>query len=201
MEVILVDGSSTDGTVDVARRFGAKVLASRPHRARQMNAGALAARGDVLLFLHADTRLPEGYGEHVRRVLSQPGVVAGAFRFRLDAPLRSLRVIERLTHWRSRRLQMPYGDQAIFVSARQFHRVGGFPDMPIMDDFEFIRRLRRRGRIAIAPVPAVTSARRWLTLGPWRTSLLNQAIVAAYFFGVPLSTIARWYRRGSIVPW
>jgi len=195
VEVIVVDGGSADGTAEVARSCGAEVLAASRGKASQMNAGAEAASGDVLLFLHADTRLPKGYAPHIRRALEQPGAVAGAFQFSVDGPSRSLRLIERLVNWRSRRMQMPYGDQGIFVRADLFRELGGYPDMPIMEDFELMRRLKRRGRIAIAPAPALTSGRRWLTLGVFRTTLINQLMIAAYLVGIPPARLARWYYR------
>ena len=193
VERLVVDGGSTDGTLKLARERGARVLEPGLGRARQMNAGARIAGGQILLFLHADTRLPEGFDERVRDVMTQPGVTAGAFKLRIDGASRSLRIIERAANWRSRRLQLPYGDQAIFVEKNLFHQIGGFPEIPIMEDFELICRLRKRGRIVIAPDPITTSARRWKQLGTWQTTLLNQAIILAYYLGVAPSRIARWY--------
>lgn len=194
-EFIVVDGGSQDQTVEVARRAGWKVLFSPPGRARQMNTGAAAASGEILLFLHADTRLPQGFDTHARSILSRPGVVAGAFQLQIAAAKFGLRVIEKLANWRARRLQMPYGDQAIFLRANRFRAVGGFPDMPIMEDFELVRRLRKQGRVEIAPVPAATSGRRWEELGPWRTAFINQVCILAYYLGVKPSRIARWYYK------
>ncbi len=192
-EVIVVDGGSADDTVAVAESFGAKVLLTQAGRARQMNAGATEASGDVLLFLHADTRLPEDFDAHIRDALSEPGAIAGAFRLELDGTQRGLRFIEMMANWRSRRLQMPYGDQAIFIRTEVFHRFGGFPQMPLMEDFEMMRRLRKHGRIVIAPVPVVSSARRWLKLGIFRTTLINQIVIAAYLAGAKPERIVRWY--------
>jgi hypothetical protein len=194
-EIIVADGGSTDGTPAVARNAGAAVLDTPPGKARQMNAGAEAASGDILLFLHADTRLPDDYARHVREALAGPEVVAGAFAFRADAPLRRLRAIEWLANFRSRRLHMPYGDQGIFLRAATFRELGGFPDQPIMEDFELVRRLKRRGRIVHVPLPAATSARRWLHLGVLRTTVTNQLAIAAYLCGVSPHRIARWYQR------
>jgi len=195
VERIVADGGSRDRTVEVSRSCGATVIHSPKGRARQMNAGAQAAAGEVLLFLHADTCLPSGFASTVRHTLALPGIVAGAFEFRLDAPSPGLRLIERTTNWRSRRLQMPYGDQAIFVPAALFHEIGGFPDIPIMEDFEFIRRIKRKGRIHIVRQPAITSARRWHALGLWKTTLINQLIIIAYYLGIPPARIHRWAHR------
>ncbi len=194
-EFILVDGGSHDKTAQLALDHGAKILTSPTGRAKQMNIGAAAATGDVLLFLHADTRLPEGFCDYIRQIMAQSGTVAGAFQLSIDAPHPALRFIERMANWRSRRLQIPYGDQALFLKADMFREMGGFADMPIMEDFELVLRLRKRGRIAIAPASVATSARRWTSIGIWRTTLINQASIVAYYSGVAPSRIARWYYR------
>ena len=194
-ETIVVDGGSRDRTVQIARSLGARVILSSPGRSRQMNLGAREAYGGLLLFLHADTRLPAGFADSVSEVLSRPGTVAGAFLFRLNARSPSLSFIQRVANWRSRRFQLPYGDQAIFIPKVIFEEMGGYPEMPIMEDYEFIRRLKRKGRIYTAPLPAVTSARRWIEVGVWKTTLLNWVIVIAYSLGVSPATLARWYRQ------
>lgn len=196
VETVVVDGGSTDGTPEIAERAGCQLLRSLPGRALQMNAGAQAATGSILVFLHADTRLPGRFDEDVRRALDRPRVAAGAFRLRIDGPQRALRLIEWGVNVRSRYLQMPYGDQALFLKAETFRSIGGFPELPIMDDFELVRRLRRFGRIAILPFPVTTSARRWLALGPWRTTWINQKVIAGYRLGVPAERLAQWYRAG-----
>lgn len=195
LEIIVVDGGSEDATVELARRCGVHVLLGTRGRAKQMNMGAAVAKGEAYLFLHADTRLPVGFDGYVRGFLLKPEVVAGAFRLRIDSRSRGLRFIERMANWRSRVLQMPYGDQAIFLRAETFREVGGFPDMPLMEDFEFIKRLQGRGKIVTAPVSVLTSARRWQKLGVLRTTLVNQAILFGYRLGVPPTTLARWYHR------
>jgi hypothetical protein len=194
-ERIVVDGGSRDGTPDRARACGAKVIASTPMRSVQMNAGARVAEGGILLFLHADTKLPRGFEHHIREVLDRPETVAGAFRLGIDGPFPGLRMIERLANLRSA-WGMPYGDQAIFISAERFRATGGFPEIPIMEDFAFMRRLRREGRIGIAPVEVATSARRYDELGLWRTTGINQIMVLAYLMGVSPDRLARWYRTG-----
>ncbi len=194
-EVIVVDGRSTDRTCEIARAHGATVVASPPGRGQQLATGVSIATGDTLLFLHADTSLPAGYDDHVFRTLNYPDVCAGAFRLLIDGEGRAFRLIETMVNLRSHVRQMPYGDQAIFVRAGVLDEIGGFPDLPIMEDYALIRRLRRLGRIGIAPATVVTSARRWIKRGVWRTALLNQTCIAVYRLGVPAARIARWRER------
>ncbi|KAB8319840.1 glycosyltransferase [Tolypothrix campylonemoides VB511288] len=195
VEVIVVDGGSNDGTAEIAESLGVNLIFAPRGRATQMNAGALAASGNILLFLHADTRLPAEFDIMVRTALQQPGVVAGAFAVRIGAQLWSLRLVEWGVNWRSRFLQMPYGDQAIFLNKEIFYRIGKFPEIPIMEDFELIRRLRRTGQITIINVPVLTSARRWLKKGVFKTTLTNQIIILAYLLGVSPKRIISWFRR------
>jgi rSAM/selenodomain-associated transferase 2 len=193
IECIVVDGGSQDKTTEVAQASGAQVLHSPPGRARQMNAGAKAAQGEFLVFLHADTRLPVGFADHVRRILTTPGVAAGAFEMKIDGSFPGLRIIERVANWRSRYLKTPYGDQVIFLRKKTFIQSGCFPELPIMEDFELIRRVRRQGRIAMAPAAALTSPRRWQRVGPWRVTLINQVVILGFFLGVDPVRLARWY--------
>ena len=195
VEVIVVDGGSKDDTIERAKSLGIKVILSSTGRACQMNAGALVASGDILLFLHADTLLPSGFDVMVRNSLQQPGTVAGAFSLRIDAPHWSLRLVEWGVNWRSHFLQMPYGDQAIFLTKQIFYQKGKFHEIPIMEDFELMRRLRRIGHIALIRVPVLTSPRRWLKQGIFKTTLINQIIIIAYLLGVSPQQIVRWYRR------
>jgi uncharacterized protein len=195
VETIVVDGGSRDATADLAETMGAKVLRREPSRAAQMNAGAAAASGDIFIFLHADTRLPQKFHQAVWQSTQQKGFTAGAFSLRIDSAARGLRIIQRVANWRSRVLGMPYGDQAIFLPRRLFFDLGGYRDMPIMEDFDFVRRLRRLGKLVILPECVRTSARRWLTLGLIRTWLTNQLIIAGYFLGISPQHLATWYRR------
>jgi len=194
IEAIVVDGGSGDETIAIAESFGVSVLRTPPGRAGQMNAGAKVATGEILLFLHGDTGLPEGFSGWVRQLLADPQVVAGAFELNVAAPMPGVRAIEAGVKWRSHYCQLPYGDQAIFLRTRTFWDLGGFPDLPIMEDFVLVRQLRKRGRIAIAPLAVVTSGRRWQKLGLLRTTLINQIVILGYFLGVPPTTLADWYR-------
>jgi rSAM/selenodomain-associated transferase 2 len=193
IEVIVVDGGSIDNTVDISLSLGVKFILSDTGRANQMNTGASIASGDILLFLHGDTRLPNSFDVMVKEVLQKPGVIAGAFSLQIDAPQWSLRLIESAVNLRSRFLQMPYGDQAIFLSREIFHEIGNFPPLPIMEDFEIMRRLKRKGTIAIIDVPVVTSGRRWIKKGVVKTTLMNQIAIIAYLIGIPSRLIGEWY--------
>ena len=195
IERIVADGGSRDLTVEIARDMGARTLTAAKGRAAQMNAGAREAKGEILMFLHADTRLPAGFDRLAADALGKTGVAAGAFEFRLDSTSPGLRFIEAVANWRSRRLQLTYGDQGIFLNASVFRAIGGYPEIPIMEDVELIRKLRKRGRIETLAVPAVTSARRWRELGIWKTTLLNEAVLTAYYLGVSPSRIYRFSRR------
>ena len=193
IEVIVCDGGSADGTRDLALAAGARVCSSARGRARQMNFGAALACGEILLFLHADTQLPSGFADDVRRALAPEGVAAGAFELGIEGADWRLRAVERLANLRASRLQMPYGDQALFLTARTFRESGGFPEIALMEDFEYARRLRRRGRIVIVPRAVRTSARRWRKRGVLRQTLLNQAIIAARLLGASPERLAGWY--------
>lgn len=195
LEVIVVDGGSRDHTAGLAGSHGAKVIRTDPGKALQMNAGAAAAMGDILVFLHADTLLPADFNHHIVSALNQNGVVAGAFRLTIDSGLALIRMIEAVVYLRSRYLQLPYGDQALFMRKALFEEIGGFPQVPIMEDFILIRRLKRRGKIVIVPEPVKTSPRRWLHFGIFRTWLVNQLIVMAYYLGISPARLSRWYRR------
>jgi rSAM/selenodomain-associated transferase 2/rSAM/selenodomain-associated transferase 1 len=193
-EVVIADGGSTDGTVELATQLECRVVSANRGRGKQMNAGAALSRGDTLLFLHADTRLPTHFREEIRSTL-EAGAVAGAFRFQVDLPGWGMRCVEWGTHLRARCLQRPYGDQGFFLRAADFFEVGGYRNWPLMEDFELCSRLRKRGRIRIAPSAAVTSGRRWKRLGAFRNTAINQCCIALYRLGVSVERIAQFYAK------
>ncbi|MEW6666315.1 MAG: TIGR04283 family arsenosugar biosynthesis glycosyltransferase [Thermodesulfobacteriota bacterium] len=193
-EIIVVDAGSRDGTVESAAAAGARTVEARSGRAAQQNAGAEIARGKVLLFLHADTRLPDGYVSHVFETLMDRRVVLGAFGFRTDLATPLMRLVEIATWLRSRYLHLPYGDQALFLRRAAFMNAGGFPEVPIAEDLLLVRRLSSCGRVAIAPAQITTSARRWEERGILRTSLMNQVVVVGLLLGISQRTLARLYR-------
>lgn len=197
LEIVVADGGSTDNTCKLAAGFGACVISGKPGRARQMNAGAAKAAGTLLLFLHADTILPQGWSRVVIETLQRPGVVAGAFGFGVAGDFRGKRILEWAANWRSRWRQMPYGDQALFLRRDVFEEEGGFADLPIMEDYEFVRRLRGQGRILTVKERARTSARRWLRLGVIQTTLRNRLMIVAYHLGVRPHKLVKIYRRGA----
>ncbi|MDX2244430.1 MAG: TIGR04283 family arsenosugar biosynthesis glycosyltransferase [Leptolyngbyaceae cyanobacterium bins.302] len=195
LEVIVVDGGSRDDSIAIAKQFGAVVIQTAPGRAQQMNAGATIAQGKFLLFLHGDTLLPANFAQYVEHTLNQPGVVAGAFDLNINGAQKGLRWVEWGVRWRSRFCQLPYGDQAIFLTAQTFHALGGFPDLPIMEDFVLVQQLKRLGKIAIVPAVVHTSNRRWQRLGVVKTTTINQIVILGYYLGISPKRLAAWYRR------
>ncbi|MBI9090508.1 MAG: TIGR04283 family arsenosugar biosynthesis glycosyltransferase [Desulfobacterium sp.] len=194
VETIVVDGGSQDQTRDIAARAGARVVVVSGGRAAQQNAGAALARGRWLLFLHGDTLLPKGYEKMIHRAMASPATVAGAFRFKTDDARTGMRLIQWTTNLRSCLLQWPYGDQGLFMEKRVFDAVGGFASLAIMEDFELVGRLRRRGKVVTLPHAVITSARRWQQVGRVRTTLINQMMIVGFLLGVPIRRLVRLYR-------
>ncbi|MEJ2695408.1 MAG: TIGR04283 family arsenosugar biosynthesis glycosyltransferase [Candidatus Sulfobium sp.] len=197
-EIIVVDGGSRDQTVSEAEGFG-DVLTVQSERGRglQLNAGAAAARGDVLLFLHVDTVLEEGWSVEVLSAFEEEGVVGGAFTFMIDSPGLHYRITEQWVKLRCTFFALPYGDQGIFVKRDFFEKIEGFRDIPIMEDVDLVERMKKFGRISIKEKKAYTHARKWMREGWFRTSVRNQSIMAMYRLGVHPRRLARIYYRGT----
>lgn len=190
VELLVVDGGHDEG-LERAVTGGARLLRAPAGRARQMNAGAALARGDWLLFLHADSILPDGWLHSFRECTANAD--AGWFRFALDDPAWQARVIEWGVRWRVHRLRLPYGDQGLFIRRDLFRALGGYRDLPLMEDVDFIRRVAPRARLIELPVTLTTSARRWRRDGWFRRSARNVALLTLYFLGIPPARLARWY--------
>lgn len=193
-EVIVADGGSEDDSAAIAESAGFRVVHAERGRARQMNAGAALASGDVLLFLHADTRLPAQAGAAIARALADQRLCWGRFDVRISGHPFMLRIIGRLMNLRSRLTGIATGDQAMFVTRAAFDAVGGFPDQPLMEDIELSSRLLVRSRPACIASRATTSGRRWETRGVWRTILLMWRLRWDYWRGVPVRQLAEAYR-------
>lgn len=199
-QIIVVDGDPEGGTIDLVRDGDVLCLKSAPGRGRQMNAGAAVADGDILLFLHADTVLPVGALEKISQVMASGRCVGGAFDLAIDSERLFLRYIAFRARSRSRQNRIPYGDQAIFVDREYFERIGGFSEIPIMEDVDLMRRLKKnRQRIHIFRDRVLTSSRRWEAEGALYTTLRNQFLVLLYYLGVSPERLSRLYsvQRGS----
>lgn len=190
-ETLVADGGSTDTTAAVVQRHGARLITAPRGRARQMNAAATVARGESMLFLHADTLPPADFPQLIARTLS-PGIAGGAFRFALRESIPGGRWIETLTRLRGSLLSLPYGDQGLFLRRSLFEALGGFADWPLLEDVDLVQRLRRLGRLRITPATAPTSARRWQSGGVLRTFLRHQLILTGHRLGVPPAKLAEW---------
>lgn len=193
-EIVVVDGGSTDGSVALAEALGARVIAAPRGRGAQLRAGADAAQGDWLLFVHADTILEEGWREAASRFCAVPEnrAKAAAFRFALDDPSPQARRLERMVAWRVRKLGLPYGDQGLLIHRDFYRGLGGFEALPLMEDVDLVRRIGR-DRLAVLPVSARTSAARWRREGWLRRSARNLLCLSLYFAGVPPHMIKRIY--------
>ena len=196
VEIIVVDGSPDGESIKAISRRDVTLLTAPVGRARQMNAGAAVAKGDFLLFLHADTRLPQGALRRISETLSDDRYVAGAFDLRYNSDRPSIRFIARVACLRSRLTRIPYGDQAQFFRRSYFEKLCGFADIPLMEDVEIMFRIKERGdRIFILPEPVVTSARRQEKEGVVRCTLRNWSIITLYFLGMSPERLVRFYRN------
>lgn len=193
-EIIVVDGGSIDGTADLAHDLCDRVIVSKRNRAIQMNAGARAAHGDILWFLHVDTEVPRNCLEEIEHIMNDPKVAGGFFRIRLPRGW-VYRLTDSFAHYAGIMLQMRCGDHGLFCRRSAFLDIGGFPEVPVMEDVEFFRLLRQRGRVICSHERIVASPRRYETIGPTRLTLAYGLIAMLYIFGVPLPKLASIYKH------
>ena len=196
-EIIVVDGGSQDKTIKTAAALGAKVLTSPKGRAVQQNCGAKQANGDILLFLHADTLLPDAYVETIFEALLDKKTVMGAFQFKTSKNTPLMGWFETITNIRSKLFQRPYGDQGLFLRKETFDCVGGFPQTPLAEDLMLVRQLAKSGNITTVNAEVITSARRWETIGAWKTFFINQIVVMGFALGVSPDTLAGLYQKAD----
>jgi rSAM/selenodomain-associated transferase 2 len=193
-EVIVADGGSSDGTADLTTGFCDQLVESTLSRAIQMNAGARAAHGEVFWFVHADAEVPQGCLDEITRILNDPHVAGGYFRIRLP-PGAVYRLTDSFAHYAGILLGMRCGDHGIFCRRAVFLDIGGFPEVPLMEDAEFFRLLRRRGRVTYSHKRILASSRRFESIGRTHLTLVYGFIATLYVFGVPLPKLASIYRR------
>ena len=193
-EIIVADGGSADRTIEIAESLkGVKVLRTARGRGLQMNAGALYATGETLLFLHADTILQKGWSRAIGQTLQDNSVVAGAFTFTIDSPEKKYRIVEQWVKLRCSLFKLPYGDQGIFVRRTVFKNVGGYKEIPLMEDVDLIERLKEQGEIVVLDTTAFTSARRWINKGLLCTAAMNQLAMLLYRLGISPHILAKIY--------
>ncbi len=192
-EIIIGDGQSEDDTVAIARRHEVTVVQSQRGRAVQMNAAAEEARGDLLLFLHADSHIDSQGYRKMTEAMSGNRTLGGAFSLQIDSPLPALKRISRWANRRSRYLKLVYGDQGIFVRTQVFQDLNGFPPLPICEDLEFYRRMYKKGPVVLLQEKAYTSPRRWLAEGVRFTSYRNYSIGFLFLIGFSPAILSRWY--------
>jgi rSAM/selenodomain-associated transferase 2 len=195
-EFIVVDGSPDGGTIKAVTRQGVQCVKSPQGRASQMNAGAATATGEILIFLHADTRLPRRALERIDDAMTRQALIGGAFDLRIDTERPMLKTIARIASLRSRLTRIPYGDQAIFIRRGYFNRMGGYPEIPLMEDVALMRSIKGAGgRIGFIPEPVITSARRWEQEGILFTTLRNWILLIAYTLGAAPDKLAKYYKE------
>jgi rSAM/selenodomain-associated transferase 2 len=196
-EVLVVDGGSRDGSPAVARLAGARILARPPGRGGQLRSGVAASRGPWLLLLHGDVRLPTDWATSVAAAIGRGDARAWAFQLAIAGRDPALRLVELGVMVRSRWRRLPYGDQGLLLSRTLYERAGGIAPLPLMEDLEFVQRLRRLAPIGLLPGAVQVSDRRWRRLGVWQTALANARLRRAWRRGEPLDRLARRYERGG----
>jgi rSAM/selenodomain-associated transferase 2 len=196
-EIVVVDGDPEGSTLQVIRGDKVKKIISPKGRGIQLHAGAMAASGGILIFLHADTLLPHNACVLIATLMvADHHCIGGAFELQIDSSRRVFRIIEKMVSWRSRVAKIPYGDQAIFMRSDYYHHLGGFKNIPIMEDVELMMRIRDgRGKIAILSEPVITSARRWESEGILRCTIRNWVLIILYALGVAPEKLSRYYGK------
>jgi len=192
-ELIVVDAGSHDSTIKIASRFTEKIILSERGRGNQMDRGAREAKGDVLLFLHADTKLPEDWKDQITDALKDDMIIGGGFRLKIDSRKICFRIMEKIINWRSKYLGLIYGDQAIFARRDAFFAVGGFMGLPLMEDVDFIKRLKSKGTVILLDADVSTSSRHWEKKGILITTLRNWIFLGLYCLGVSPEKLYKWY--------
>lgn len=195
IEIIVVDGDPEGKTMEIARRGGVKTAISNRGRGNQMNHGAILAVGNIFIFLHADTRLPSDALGLIDTAMQEESYMAGAFDLAIDSKKTIFRLIEKVASLRSRLTRIPYGDQAVFMRKAVFNELGGFRNIPIMEDVEIMQRIKKRGgKIRIIDRRVRTSARRWEKGGVVYTTLRNWLLITLYLLGVKPEKLVQFYR-------
>lgn len=194
-EIIVVDAGSCDATVSIAEKLGANVVKSEKGRGVQLDVGAQNATGDVFLFLHADTILPDGWMQAIKQVLTDDSIVGGAFLLGIDSSKPILKFINLAANLRAMYLGLIYGDQTIFVRRKVFFKMNGFKGLPIMEDVDFIRRLKKYGKIKLIDKKVLTSCRRWEKGGIIKNTIRNWVFLLMYYSGISSERIYRWYYK------
>ncbi len=194
--IIVCDGGSFDMTRDIAIRYpGVTVVESDKGRGRQMNRGASCVGSNVLLFLHADTILEKGWAKELHRALQDDAVIGGAFTFCIDHPSPKYRLVEAWVAMRCRLCGLPYGDQGIFIRRESFQKLGGYREIPLMEDVDLIGRMKKVGKIVVLKERAFTSGRRWVAKGVVKTAAINQVTMLLHRLGVSPDRLAKFYYR------
>lgn len=195
-EVIVVDGSPEGDTIDAVRSDQVVTITAEQGRAQQMNAGATVAHGEVLIFLHVDTELPHDALSKIGSVMKRTEYVGGAFELGIRSDRRVYRVLEYWVYIRCRLTRIPYGDQTIFIRRNYFKKIGGYREIPLMEDVELMRRIKKRGdTICIIPEQVMTSPRRWEQEGFIYVNVRNTALFILYYLGVSPAKLARFYKN------
>ncbi|MEN6621294.1 MAG: TIGR04283 family arsenosugar biosynthesis glycosyltransferase [Smithella sp.] len=194
-EIIVVDGDPDGNTIREIKDKDVNGLLSVKGRGNQLNAGAARAKGNILIFLHVDTRLPSNALEHIANAFKDNTCIGGAFDLGIDSGRKAMRIIEKMASWRSRLTRIPYGDQAIFIRADYYKTLGGFSNIPILEDVDLMRRIKQnKGKIKILHERVLTSSRRWDTEGIIFCTLRNWLLILLFLMGVKPATLKRFYK-------